>query len=136
MYMPEDLDSTTMKVMKTYQVHQSAGLMVMMLVLHRKLEGNTYDSCELIIEGHELYCPDNPDDPACTDFLHNVSNKKPLAPKSGSVCDGPSYHPGCPQIVSPERYCLVTDDPIFCKTIGDIYDANGFVKPEVAYCTR
>src|ERR671911_405410 len=102
----------------------------------QSLEGNTYDICELTIEGHEIYCPDNRDDLACTDFLHDVSNKKPLPPKSGSVCDGPTYHPGCPQIHNPERYCLVTDDPAFCKTIGDICDADGFVKPEDAYCTK
>lgn len=60
----------------------------------QSVEGNKYDSCELTIEGHEIYCPDNPDDPACTDFLHDVSNKKPLPSKSSSVCDGPSYHPG------------------------------------------
>jgi hypothetical protein len=48
----------------------------------------------------------------------------------------PPYHPGCPQIHNPERYCLVTDDPAFCKTIGDICDADGFVKPEDAYCTK
>ena len=79
---------------------------------------------------------DNPDDPACTEFLHDVSNKQPLPPKSGSVCDQEPYHPGCPQIHNPERYCLVTDDPAFCKTIGDICDADGFVKPEDAYCTK
>jgi hypothetical protein len=45
------------------------------------VEGNTYDSCQLIIQGH-----DNPDDPA------------------------------------------------FCKTIGDICDPDGFVKPGDAYC--
>jgi hypothetical protein len=41
-----------------------------------------------------------------------------------------------PQIVNPEKYCLVTDDPAFCKTIEDICDADGFVKPEDAYCTK
>ncbi|MGC2309637.1 MAG: hypothetical protein WA461_14640 [Nitrososphaeraceae archaeon] len=37
------------------------------------VEGNTDDSCELTIEGHELYCPNNPDDPVCTEFLHNAT---------------------------------------------------------------
>ena len=36
--------------------------------------GNTDDTCELTIEGHELYCPNNPDDPACTEFLHNATS--------------------------------------------------------------
>ncbi|HZD36510.1 MAG TPA: hypothetical protein VE130_15000 [Nitrososphaeraceae archaeon] len=43
----------------------------------QSIEGNTYDSCELTIEGHEIYCPDNPDNPACTEFLRDVSNKHP-----------------------------------------------------------
>jgi hypothetical protein len=40
------------------------------------------------------------------------------------------------KIVNPERYCLVTNDPAFCKTIGDLYDEDGFVKPEDVYCTK
>ena len=40
-----------------------------------------------------------------------------------------------PQITDPERYCLTTDDQAFCRTIGDICDADGFVKAEDAYCT-
>src|SRR5919106_2622548 len=100
----------------------------------QSLENNTYDSCELTIEGHEIYYPDNPDDPACTEFLHDVSNKQPHS--TIGACGQEPYHPGCPQIVNPERYCLVTDIPAFCKTIGDICDADGFVKPEDAYCTK
>ena len=41
------------------------------------VEGNTDDSCELTIKGHATYCPFNPDDPACTEFLHDASNKQP-----------------------------------------------------------
>jgi len=124
----KDIDSACSEYGSAYEGGFSAGC--------QSVEGNTNDSCELTIEGHEIYCPDNPDDPACTDFLHDASNKKPLPPKSGSVCDQEPYHPGCPQIVNPERYCLVTDDPAFCKTIEDICDADGFVKPEDAYCTK
>ena len=93
----------------------------------RSIEGNTNDSYELLIEGLGRYCPDCPDDPACTEFLRDPSNKKPFI-VSGSVCDHAPYHPGCPQIVDPERYCLSlsVDDP-FCKTIGDLCDADGFV---------
>jgi hypothetical protein len=36
----------------------------------RSVEGNTDDSCELTIQGEERYCPNNPDDRACTEFLH------------------------------------------------------------------
>ena len=96
------------------------------------VEGNTDDSCDLTIEGHERYCPHRPDDPVCTEFLRDPSNKEPFI-VSGSVCDHAPYHPSCPQIVDPERYCLSVDDP-FCKAIGDLCDAGGFVKPEDAYC--
>ncbi len=90
------------------------------------VEGNREDTCELIIEGHELYCPDNPDDPACTEFLHNATNKKPT-----EICNSPG---GCFKDQDPERYCLNYNDPKFFKTVGDICDAGGFVKPEDAYC--
>ena len=45
-------------------------------------------------------------------------------------------HPNivCPRESDPERYCFNPDDPVFCKTIGDICDADGFVKPEDTYC--
>jgi hypothetical protein len=99
----------------------------------QSIEGNTDDSCELKIKGYKVYCPNNPDDPACIEFLHDPSNKKPHT-ISSSVCDQAPYHPGCPQIVDPERYCLNTDDPAFCKTVGDICDEDGTVKPEGAYC--
>ena len=88
--------------------------------------GNTDDTCELTIEGHELYCPNNPDDPACTEFLHNATNKKPA-----EVCNSPG---GCFKDQDPEKYCLNYNDPTFCKTVGNICDAGGFVKPEDAYC--
>jgi hypothetical protein len=41
-----------------------------------------------------------------------------------------------PQESNPEGYCLMTNDPAFCKTIGDLCDADGFVKPEYPYCTK
>ena len=61
------------------------------------VKGNTDDSCELTIEGHKLYCPNNPDDPACTEFLHNATNKEPA-----EVCNSP----GCFKDQDPEKYCL------------------------------
>ena len=78
----------------------------------QSVQGNIYDSCELIIEGHERYYLDNPDDPACTEFLHDVSNKQLLPPKSGSVCDHKPYRTGRPQIHNPERFCLVSNEPV------------------------
>jgi hypothetical protein len=75
----KDRDSACSEYGSAYEVGFSAGC--------QSVEGNTNDSCELTIEGPEIYCPDNPDDPACADFLHDASNKKPFPPKSGSVCD-------------------------------------------------
>src|SRR4030095_16581692 len=86
--------------------------------------GNTDDTCERTIEGHKLYCPDNPDDPACTEFLHNATNKK-----TAEICNSP----GCFKDQDPEKYCLNYNDSTFCKTVGDICDADGFVKPDCRY---
>lgn len=97
----------------------------------QSVEGNTNDSCQLIIEGHERYCPNNPDDPACVEFLHDASNKLP--PESGPLCGQEPSDPGCFKNQDPEKYCLNHNDPTFCKTIGDICNADGFVRPEDAY---
>jgi hypothetical protein len=40
----------------------------------------------------------------------------------------------CPQENNPEGYCLRVNNTAFCKTIGDLCDADGFVKPEYPYC--
>jgi hypothetical protein len=42
----------------------------------------------------------------------------------------------CPQESNPEGYCLNHNDTAFCKTVGDLCDADGFVKPEYPYCTK
>ena len=100
----------------------------------QSVEDNTYDSCQLTIQGYERYCPDNPDDPACTEFLHNATNKEKA---QTGICAGkgdPRSFVICPQEADPERYCLNTNDPVFCKTIGDICDVGGFVRPEYPYC--
>ena len=122
----KDTDSGCSEYSNSYESGFSAGC--------QSVEGNTYDSCELTIKGHEMYCPDNPDDPACTEFLHDVTNKQPHS--TIGACGQEPCHLGCPQILNPERYCIVTDDPAFCETIGDICDADGFVKPEDAYCIK
>ena len=48
---------------------------------------NTEESCELTIEGKKVYCPNNPDNVACVEFLHNATNKKPADENTG-VCTG------------------------------------------------
>ncbi|HXW12008.1 MAG TPA: hypothetical protein VD694_04540, partial [Nitrososphaeraceae archaeon] len=123
----KDRDSGCSEYSSSYETGFSAGC--------QSVEGNTNDSCELIIEGQERYCPNNPDDPACTEFLHDASNKQP---PEGGICALPQQErtfTGCFKDQDPEKYCLNHNDPAFCKTIGDICDADGFVKPEDAYCT-
>jgi hypothetical protein len=119
-------DSACSEFSNSYEQGFSAGC--------QSIQGNTDDSCELTIKGDKVYCPDNPDDPACTEFLHNATNKRPA---ETGICAGMGDpRPGviCPQEHDPEMYCLNTDDPVFCKTVGDICDADGSVKPEDAYC--
>jgi len=97
----------------------------------------TEASCELQIQGEEGYCPWHPDIAGCVDFLHNATNKLP-APKPTDICAGqgdPRPNIICPQEENPEGYCLRVNDTSFCKTIGDLCDADGFVKPEYPYCT-
>jgi hypothetical protein len=96
----------------------------------------TEASCEILIQGEEGYCPWHPDIAGCVDFLHNATNKQPA---STGACEGmgdPRPNIICPQESNPEGYCLMHDDPAFCKTIGDLCDADGFVKPEYPYCTK
>jgi hypothetical protein len=122
----KDRDSGCSEYSSSYETGFSAGC--------QSVEGNTNDSCELIIQGHERYCPNNPDDPACTEFLHNPNNKKPA--ETGPLCGQEPSHPSCFKNQDPEKYCLNHNDPVFCKIVGDICDAVGFVKPEDAYCTK
>jgi hypothetical protein len=98
----------------------------------KSVECNIQDSCQLTIQGHEVYCLNNPDDPACSEFLHDASIKR-LA-ETGPVCGMENSDPGCFKNQDPEKYCLNHNDPTFCKTIGDVCKAGGFVRPESAYC--
>ena len=41
---------------------------------------------------------------------------------------------GPEQESNPEKYCLNHNDPSLCRTIGDICDEGGFVRPEYPYC--
>jgi hypothetical protein len=96
---------------------------------------STEESCELLIEGEESYCPNNPDSISCVEFLHNATNKRPA---ETGICAGmgdPRLFVICPQEADPERYCLNSNDSVFCKTIGDLCDADGFIEPEYPYCT-
>jgi hypothetical protein len=98
----------------------------------------TESHCTLLIEEEEYFCPDHPDIAGCEDFLKNATNKEYVAPsESESSYDKcvSSINLTCGQESNPEKYCLKYDDPAFCKTIGDLCDEDGFVKPEYPYCT-
>lgn len=96
----------------------------------------TDNSCELVIRGEEGYCPFHPDIAGCVDFLNNVTNKRTENPMSACAGMGdPRTWVICPQESNPEGYCLMTNNTEFCKTIGDLCDEGGFVKPEYPYCT-
>lgn len=94
---------------------------------------STESSCELLIEGHERYCPNHPDITACVEFLYNATNKGQGQASTDVVCAQPFVT--CLHESNPEKYCMNTNDPVFCKTIGDLCDEDGFVKPEYPYCT-
>ena len=95
----------------------------------------TQASCELLHEEKKYYCPDHPDIAACIDFLHNATNKWTENPMSACAGMGnPSPNVTCPQESNPEKYCLNHNNTLFCKTIGDICDEDGFVRPEYPYC--
>ena len=95
-------------------------------------ETHTAEStCELKYEDKQYYCPDHPDVVGCADFLlHNATYKM-----QGDVSIGGCVFENitCANETNPERYCLKYDDP-FCRTIGDLCDEDGFVKPEYPYC--
>jgi len=96
---------------------------------------STESTCELVYEDKNNYCPKHPDVSGCVDFLHNATNKAKENPDS--VCAGmgdPRPNIVCFQEQNAEWYCLGHDNPTFCKTIGDLCDEDGFVKPEYPYC--
>jgi hypothetical protein len=93
----------------------------------------TESHCMILIRGEKNYCPFHPDIPECADFLHNATNKDQREVLKDPSCAQSLV--SCPNEINAERYCLNTNDPAFCKTIGDICDEDGFVKPEYPYCT-
>jgi hypothetical protein len=93
----------------------------------------TEASCELKYEDKSYYCLNHPDIAGCADFLHNATNKQPTQQSDYDSCA--SQKVICISESNPEKYCLGHDDPTFCKTIGDLCDEDGFVKPEYPYCT-
>lgn len=87
------------------------------------------------MEGEQRYCPEHPDIVACVPFLQNATNKHEENPDS--VCAGmgdPRSNIVCFQEQNPEKYCLNHNNTVFCRTIGDICDPGGFVRPEFPYC--
>ncbi len=60
--------------------------------------------------------------------------KKPA--ETGPFCGPEASHPVCFKNQNPEKYCINHNDPLFCTIIGDICDADAFVKPEDAYYTN
>ena len=83
-------------------------------------------------EDKQNYCPNHPDVGGCVDFLHNATNKVQGQTSTDTVC---AYvNVTCQHESNPEKYCLNYNDPGFCKTIGDLCDADGFVRPEYPYC--
>ena len=96
---------------------------------------NTYDSCQILSQGYESFCPFHPESPNCVEFLHNATNKRPAESGICAGMGGPRPNVTCAKKGDPEKYFLNTDDPVFCKTVEDICDADGFVRPEYPYCT-
>jgi hypothetical protein len=39
-----------------------------------------------------------------------------------------------PRESNPEGYCLTTNNTEFCRTVGNLCDPGGFVRPEYPYC--
>jgi hypothetical protein len=96
---------------------------------------STESTCDLKLEGEQRYCPEHPDIVACVPFLQNATNKPTENPDS--VCAGmgdPRPNIVCFQEQNPEKYCLNHNNTVFCRTIGDICDPGGFVRPEYPYC--
>ena len=97
---------------------------------------NTESTCELRYEEIQNYCPDHPDVAGCSDFLLNNSTyKQKIIIENYDINSCKSENITCYEEINPEKYCLTTDNPIFCKSIGDLCDNEGFVRPEYPYCT-
>jgi hypothetical protein len=66
----------------------------------------TDNSCELLIEGEEGYCPWHPDIVACVPFLRNDTNKlpEPITRGACGVFGDPRPNIICPQENNPEGY--------------------------------
>jgi hypothetical protein len=94
----------------------------------------TRASCELLYEEKQYYCPNHPDVGGCVDFLHNATNKQPTTRSEYHIDACARVNVTCLEESNPEKYCLNYNDPVFCNTIGDLCDEDGFVKPEYPYC--
>lgn len=89
-------------------------------------------SCELLYKDKRFYCRDHPDVGGCVDFLHNATD---IIAGDVSTLNCAPVNVTCSHEENPEKYCLNYNDPGFCKTVGDICDPEGFVRPEYPYCT-
>ncbi|MGH9927259.1 MAG: hypothetical protein ACRD5B_17985, partial [Nitrososphaeraceae archaeon] len=102
---------------------------------YRCQQNYTESHCTLLIEEEKGFCPDHPDIAGCAEFLQNATNKQYVTPSESMYDECVSLiNLTCVEESNPEKYCLKYDDPAFCKTIGDICDEDGFVKPEYPYC--
>lgn len=98
---------------------------------------STESTCELKYEEKQYYCPDHPDIAACTDFLRNNSTfKHQIIQENYDIESCKRVNVTCSEEINPEKYCLETDNPVFCKSIGGLCDEDGFVKPEYPYCQK
>ena len=79
----------------------------------------TESECALRIEGEDNYCPWHPDIAACVEFLHNATNKGQGQASTDATCA--QSFVTCLQESNPEKYCLNTNNTVFCKTIGDLW---------------
>ena len=77
---------------------------------------STEESCELKIEGEKSYWPNNPDNVACVEFLHNATNKRPA---ETGICAGMGNQ--TPYVICPQEQTQ--------KDTVSILMIHSFVKP-------
>ena len=55
----------------------------------------TESECALRMEGEDYYCPNHPDIVACTEFLHNATNKYPYQnnENTSDCCTNANFRP-------------------------------------------
>ena len=77
----------------------------------------------------------HPDILACVPFLQNTTNKRTESPTGPCAGMGdPRSFIIYPRESNPEGYCLTTANTEFCRTVRNLCDPGGFVRPEYPYC--